>query len=94
MAGLLHAGANVALGTDGTSSNNTLDMVAEMKLAAILAKGVAQDAAAVPALSAIQVCMHASIAARACRPGRAPRTRAILHPAHPLWLSSALVRTR
>eukprot|EP01047_Picozoa_sp_COSAG01_P064209 COSAG01_NODE_8457_length_2780_cov_3.509138_4_plen_474_part_00 len=94
VAGLLRAGANVALGTDGTSSNNTLDMVAEMKLAAILAKGVAQDAAAVPALSAIQVCMHASIAARACRPGRAPRTRAILHPAHPSWLSTALVRTR
>ena len=39
VAQLLDAGVNVALGTDSASSNNSLDMFAEMKLAAILAKG-------------------------------------------------------
>eukprot|EP00932_Pfiesteria_piscicida_P004230 SRR837773.14130.p1 GENE.SRR837773.14130~~SRR837773.14130.p1 ORF type:complete len:565 (-),score=107.20 SRR837773.14130:4-1698(-) len=55
VADLLAAGVNVAIGTDGASSNNTLDMMAEMKLAAILGKGVAKDAAAVPALTAIRM---------------------------------------
>jgi 5-methylthioadenosine/S-adenosylhomocysteine deaminase len=49
------AGVNVALGTDGASSNNTLDMMAEMKLAAILAKGVSKDAKAVPASTALRM---------------------------------------
>ncbi|OGI41143.1 MAG: N-ethylammeline chlorohydrolase, partial [Candidatus Muproteobacteria bacterium RBG_16_62_13] len=37
---LMDAGANVALGTDGAASNNNLDMLKEMQLAALLAKGV------------------------------------------------------
>ncbi|MGF0040631.1 amidohydrolase [Peptoniphilaceae bacterium SGI.131] len=36
---LLDKGINVALGTDGVSSNNTLDMFEEMKLASLIAKG-------------------------------------------------------
>lgn len=40
---------NVALGTDGAASNNDLDMIGEMRTAAILAKAVDQDASAVPA---------------------------------------------
>lgn len=55
VAKLREAGANVTIGTDGTCSNNTLDMFAEMKLACVLAKGVASDAAAVPALEAIRM---------------------------------------
>ncbi len=35
---LLNAGINVALGTDGSASNNNLDMLEEMKLAALLHK--------------------------------------------------------
>jgi len=35
---LLNAGVNVGLGTDGAASNNNLDMVEEMKLAALLHK--------------------------------------------------------
>ena len=49
MAGLLAAGVNVALGTDGAASNNRLDLWAEMDTAALLGKFAAGDAAALPA---------------------------------------------
>ena len=50
---LLAEGVNVALGTDGAASNNNLDMVEELHLAAILHKGRRHDAAAVPCNPAI-----------------------------------------
>lgn len=46
---LQQAGVNVALGTDGAASNNDLDMIAEMRTAALLAKAVAENASALPA---------------------------------------------
>merc|ERR1712232_260078 len=52
---LTQAGVNVALGTDGASSNNSLDMMSEMRLAALLAKGVAKDATALPAMAALRM---------------------------------------
>ena len=51
---LLRAGAKVALGTDGDSSNNNLDMHEEMKLAALLAK-VLGGAETLPAHEALQM---------------------------------------
>ncbi len=46
---LQQAGINIALGTDGAASNNDLDMIAEMRTAALLAKAVANNASALPA---------------------------------------------
>ena len=53
VAKLLQAGINVALGTDGAASNNDLDLMGEMRTAALLAKAVAEDASAVPAATAL-----------------------------------------
>jgi 5-methylthioadenosine/S-adenosylhomocysteine deaminase len=52
---LLARGINVALGTDGAASNNRLDLFAEMRLASLLAKVSAGDAAAVPAATALRM---------------------------------------
>ena len=48
------AASTSAIGTDGAASNNRLDMFAEMRLAALLAKAVARDAEALPAHAALR----------------------------------------
>jgi 5-methylthioadenosine/S-adenosylhomocysteine deaminase len=50
---LINAGVNVALGSDGAASNNNLDMLEEMRSAALLAKVVSMDATAVNAHQAL-----------------------------------------
>ncbi|MCV6638927.1 TRZ/ATZ family hydrolase [Candidatus Albibeggiatoa sp. nov. NOAA] len=52
---LLKAGVNVALGTDGTASNNDLDMLGEMRTAALLSKGISGNASSVPAHEALRM---------------------------------------
>lgn len=55
VAAMLASGINVGLGTDGAASNNRLDLMAEMRLAALLAKARAADAEAVPAHTALRM---------------------------------------
>jgi 5-methylthioadenosine/S-adenosylhomocysteine deaminase len=52
---LLEAGVNVALGTDGASANNNLDMLEEIRLASFLQKGILEDATALPAPVALRL---------------------------------------
>jgi 5-methylthioadenosine/S-adenosylhomocysteine deaminase len=52
---LMNAGINIALGTDGTASNNDLSMLGEMHTASLLAKGVSRDATALNAMQTIRM---------------------------------------
>jgi len=60
---LLKDGVNVGLGTDGAASNNRLDIFSEMRLAALIAKGVTGDPTMLPAHAVLE--MATSRAARA-----------------------------
>lgn len=62
------AGVNIALGTDGSASNNKQDLLSEMQLAAILDKGVMRNAAAVPAANVL----YAANAGGSISQGREP----------------------
>ena len=55
LAALKAAGVNCGLGTDGCASNNDLDMLGEMRTAALLAKGSTGNAEALPAAEALRM---------------------------------------
>jgi len=46
---MISRGVNIAMGTDGSASNNNLDILKEMYIASILQKGVSGDSTAMPA---------------------------------------------
>jgi len=60
---MLELGVNVGIGTDGTASNNDLDMVEEMRLASMVAKCISGDPTALPARQTLA--MATSLGARA-----------------------------
>ncbi len=64
---MLELGVTVGIGTDGPASNNDLDMFEEMRLAALLAKGIGADPTALPARQA--VAMATRLGARAMHLG-------------------------
>lgn len=55
VADLVAQGVNVAIGTDSASSNNDLDMVSEMRTAALVAKAVSGDAAVINAAQVLRM---------------------------------------
>jgi 5-methylthioadenosine/S-adenosylhomocysteine deaminase len=86
---MLAVGAAVGIGTDGTASNNDLDMFEETRLAALLAKGIGGDPTAVPARQALAMATRLGAAALhmdrltgSLAPGK--RADLIVVNAHPL----------
>lgn len=55
VAEMQQAGINIGLGTDGAASNNRLDLFWEMRLAALLAKGLSGDASILSAAEVLRM---------------------------------------
>lgn len=64
---MLELDLDVGIGTDGPASNNDLDMFEEVRLAALLAKGITGDPTTVPAATALS--MATRLGARAMHMG-------------------------
>ncbi len=64
---MLEAGLNVGIGTDGPASNNDLDMFEEIRLAALIGKGITGNPTALPAQQALA--MGTRLGARALHIG-------------------------
>ena len=52
---LLKAGVKVGLGTDSSASNNNLDLFEEIRMTALIHKGISYDPVVVPAFQALQL---------------------------------------
>ena len=51
---MLEKGINLCIGTDGTASNNTLNMFREMGLLSLIHKGICRDSTALPAVTVLR----------------------------------------
>jgi 5-methylthioadenosine/S-adenosylhomocysteine deaminase len=52
---MVDRGVKIALGTDGAASNNTLDLLRDMQLTALVHKGTSGDATALPARKMLEM---------------------------------------
>ena len=52
---MAEAGVKLGIGTDGAASNNTLDLLRDMQIAALLHKGVSGDPTVLPARSMVEM---------------------------------------
>ena len=77
------AGVTVALGTDGAASNNTLDLLEQMRLAALLQKHQGEDATALPVAEAL--------ALATCEGARALGQEGVLGQVAPGFLADLVV---
>jgi 5-methylthioadenosine/S-adenosylhomocysteine deaminase len=81
------AGVRVVLGTDGPASNNNLDMIEEMKVAALVQKHRATDATCLPATEALAMATSEAATAFGHGPGRlepgAPADLILVDLSHP-----------
>jgi 5-methylthioadenosine/S-adenosylhomocysteine deaminase len=68
---LVAAGVTVGLGTDGAASNNTLNLLRDLQIAALLHKGVSGDPTALPARTMMEMatCRGAEVLGLADRVG-------------------------
>lgn len=55
VATMIDAGVDVGLGTDGAGSNNTMDLLRDIQIMALLQKGISGDASAVPARMVLEI---------------------------------------
>jgi 5-methylthioadenosine/S-adenosylhomocysteine deaminase len=95
---MLETGLNVGIGTDGAASNNDLDMLEEVRLAAFVAKVVTNDPTSLPASTALTMAtrmgaqaLHLGNLTGSITPGR--RADLILIDVSPLHNSPAFRRS-
>jgi 5-methylthioadenosine/S-adenosylhomocysteine deaminase len=95
---MLETGLNVGIGTDGAASNNDLDMLEEVRLAAFVAKVVTNDPTSLPASTALTMAtrlgaqaLHLGHLTGSLTPGR--RADIILIDVSPLHNSPAFRRS-